>query len=376
MVTIAAIPGFGWLNILCQCITNEYQVAAPYYCCCSMPKTRTSNRTKRPGAVLRRAAATTSSAEAGGSSMPSNEEALVERVTERVLSGLRRELETLLPQPTASGSATAAHPDSDDDDCDVVPAAALPGDLLPDPPATVTSPQLPAYPLISLKLGSSVDAKIKSDITAFKYVPMQSLLKGMPQASKQVVLQFNEDGTVVQPSLNIAESQKGKHHLTIEQWTDLFFTFVAIITADHPEHAPVLMNYGHSIREMATRGMSWMFYDDEFRRLNNGNPATPWGELHTELYLRAYKTNTDKSVRANRPFPPKSNRQQQAGMCWEAKNNAGVCKRFNCPFRHSCTKCQGNHPVNRCRVGRPSHLLTNPNQNRKANWVPRWLPSR
>ena len=75
--------------------------------------------------------------------MPSNEEALVERVTERVLSGLRRELETLLPQPTASGSASAAHPDNDDDDSDVVPAAALPGDLLPDPPATVTSPQLP-----------------------------------------------------------------------------------------------------------------------------------------------------------------------------------------------------------------------------------------
>ena len=78
--------------------------------------------------------------------------------------------------------------------------------------------------------------------------------------------------------------------------------------------------------------MSWMFYDDEFRRLNNGNPATPWSELHTELYLRAYKTETDKSVRANRPFPPKSNRQQQTGMCWESKNNAGVCKRFNCPF--------------------------------------------
>ena len=82
---------------------------------------------------------------------------IVERVTERVLSGRRRQLGTLLPQPTFSGSASAAHPDSDDDDRDLVPAAALPGDLLPDPPATVTSPQLPAYPLISLKLGSSVD---------------------------------------------------------------------------------------------------------------------------------------------------------------------------------------------------------------------------
>ena len=231
------------------------------------------------------------------------------------------EIWTLLPQPipTASASASAAHPDSDDDDCDVVPAAALPGDLLPDPPAIVTGPQLPAYPLYSLKLGSSVDPKIKADIKAFKYVPMQSLLKGMPQASKQVVIQCNDDGTVVKPSFNMAEGQKGKHPLTIEQWTDWFFTFVAIITAVHPEHVPALMMYGHSIREMAARGMCWMLYDDEFRRLNNGNPATPWGELHTELYLRAYKTDTDKPVRggggANRPFPLKWNRQQQAGMC-------------------------------------------------------------
>ena len=163
-------------------------------------ETRTSNRSKRPGAVLlRRAATATSSAEAGSSTTPTNEEALVERVTERVLSGLRRELATLLPQPTAS--ASAARPDSDDDDCDVVPAAALPGDLSPDPSSTVTGsePELPAYPVISLKLGSSVDAKIKTDITAFKYVQMQSLLKGTSQTSKQVVLQFNDDGTVVQP---------------------------------------------------------------------------------------------------------------------------------------------------------------------------------
>ena len=216
-----------------------------------MPKTHTSNRTKRPGSVLRRAATATSSAEAGSSTTPTNEEALVERVTERVLSGLQRELATLLPQPTAS--ASAARPDSDDDDCNVVPAAALPGDLSPDQPATGTGsePELPAYPVISLKLGSSVDAKIKADITAFKYVPMQSLLKVTSQTSKQVVLQFNDDGTVVQPSLNMNEGQKGKHPLTIEQWTDVLFTFVAIITAEHPEHSPALMKYGHSIREMA-----------------------------------------------------------------------------------------------------------------------------
>ena len=86
----------------------------------------------------------------------------------------------------------------------------------------------------------------------------------------------------------------------------------AIISA---EHAPALIKYGRSIREMVARGMSWMFYYDEFWRLNNGNPATPWGELHTELYLRVYKTDTDKSVRMNQSFL-KSNRQQQTGMSW------------------------------------------------------------
>ena len=58
------------------------------------------------------------------------------------------------------------------------------------------------------------DAKVKADITAFKHVPMQSLLKGMPQTSKQVVKQFSDDGKVVQPSLHMAEGQRGKHPLT------------------------------------------------------------------------------------------------------------------------------------------------------------------
>ena len=133
----------------------------------------------------------------------------------------------------------------------------------------------------------------------------ERVLSGLRRELETLLPQPLASGSVVQPSLNMAEGQKGKHSLTIEQWTDLFFTCVAIITADHPEHAPALMKYGHSIREMAARGMSWMFYDDEFRRLNNGNPATPCGELNTPLYLRAYKTNTDKSVPANRPFLPK-----------------------------------------------------------------------
>ena len=119
-------------NILCQGITNDYQVAALYYYSCSMPKTETSNRTKKPCAVLRRAAAATSSAEADDSSTTSNKETLVDRVTERALSGLWKEWETLLPQPTASGSASVGRPDNDDDDCGVIPAAALPDDLHPD----------------------------------------------------------------------------------------------------------------------------------------------------------------------------------------------------------------------------------------------------
>ena len=38
------------------------------------------------------------------------------------------------------------------------------------------------------------------------------------------------------------------------------------------EHAPALMKYGHSIREIEAMSTIWMFYDDEFRRLRNGNP--------------------------------------------------------------------------------------------------------
>ena len=105
------------------------------------------------------------------------------------------------------------------------------------------------------------DAKVKADITAFKHVPMQSLLKGMPQTSKQVVKEFSDDGKVVQPSLHMAEGEKGKHPLThwplgsghTDHWAvDRFlFPFVAIITEEYPEYTPGLMKYICTIREMS-----------------------------------------------------------------------------------------------------------------------------
>ena len=136
--------------------------------------------------------------------------------------------------------------------------------------------------------------------------------------------------------------------------------FVAIISAEHPEQASALMKYGHSIREMAARGMDWIFYDDEFRRLHSGNKSTPWAELHMELYLRAYKAD-DKTAKLNRHI--QKHRPQQSGLCWAAKTNSGMCKRFNCPFRHSCPKCQGNHSVHRCRIGRQQPANTNQHTN-------------
>jgi len=44
-------------------------------------------------------------------------------------------------------------------------------------------------------------------------------------------------------------------------------TYVAIYAERTPQGTPALMKYGSVIRELATLGANWKFYDESFRKL-------------------------------------------------------------------------------------------------------------
>ena len=90
------------------------------------------------------------------------------------------------------------------------------------------------------------------------------------------------------PSLCLEPVPKPKTITTIEAWSSCVLIFVRAYTSKYPAEAPALMKYGEIIQDLAARGHSWSYYDqnDRFLRQRQAS-AFPWGVLCGELWLRA-----------------------------------------------------------------------------------------
>lgn len=108
------------------------------------------------------------------------------------------------------------------------------------------------------------------------------------------------------------------------------------------------MKYGSVIRELATLGANWKFYDENFRKLRQSQ-GTAWDQIHSELWLRSQSfrdkhTNHPKRARHEGPYIPN-------GYCW--KFHRGVqCP--GCSFKHQCFRCGQSHPIAKCQQPKQS----------------------
>ena len=79
------------------------------------------------------------------------------------------------------------------------------------------------------------------------------------------------------PSLCLEPLAKHKKVTTIETWLSSFHVFVGAYTKQFPHEAPALMKYGEIIQDLAGRGHSWTFYDENVRFLRQAHRAAlPW----------------------------------------------------------------------------------------------------
>ena len=103
-------------------------------------------------------------------------------------------------------------------------------------------------------------------------------------------------------------------------------------------HASASMKYASIVKELATLGANWKFYDENFRKLRESQ-GVPWNQAHSELWLRSHsfraKSNTQpRKSRVDGPFIPKD-------YCWKFHRS------LHCPwcsFKHQCFRC-GNHTI-------------------------------
>ena len=205
----------------------------------------------------------------------------------------------------------------------------------------------------AIPLGQRVPQKVKAQIWANEYVDFTVLLNNTVSKAEDEFVFKIERSNGGQPSIVIAPNQKKQSLQTIDQWQSAFQVFVATYSEKAPHDTPALMKYASVVKELATQGANWHFYDEHFRRLRE-NQGAPWDQIHSELWLRAHSfraktTTTSGKPRATSPFVPR-------GYCWKFHKGMS-CN--GCSYLHQCFRCGQQHTITKCR--QPSKSTAGPN---------------
>ena len=210
-------------------------------------------------------------------------------------------------------------------------------------PCEVVPPQSKNTFLSSaVPLTHRVPDKVKKQIWANEYVDFTILLNNSLTQSDEHYTFRVEKGEGGKPALTLAPNPKRQTVQSIDQWVSAFQVFVAIYSEKVPQDTPALMKYGSIIRELATLGANWKFYDENFRSIRQTQGA-PWDQIHAELWLRSHSLHAKLSPQAGKS--KQTGQRIPKGFCW--RYHRGVtCS--GCSFKHQCFRCGINHPISKC----------------------------
>ena len=211
----------------------------------------------------------------------------------------------------------------------------------------------------SVPLGSLIDPRLKAKLWAGQFIEIDSLVGEFHESP---VLIFDTQNR--QPAMHMRDNVS-KRIFNVAQWTDAFLVYVTIYVECHPTEVASILKYVQLVRSMAasTRNNVFLSYDRDFRKLRAHNNM-PWDVIHQELYFALSSKNQSQTMTQN-PRPAQSNAGRQPfrrGVCY-AFASTGRCRRNNCLYDHTCTKCGGNHhPRLQC-----SQVNKTPVTNKPAN---------
>ena len=111
------------------------------------------------------------------------------------------------------------------------------------------------------------------------------------------------------------------------------------------------MKYSATVREFGGKNAHWRYYDENFRYLRHKS-LFPWEEVHWELWLQAdHMTKISSSNNPPNSFNRQSKQPFGRGFCWKFHEGERC---FGCNFKHAYFKCGGDHPVTKCKSGKPT----------------------
>jgi len=224
----------------------------------------------------------------------------------------------------------------------------------------------PKFDSIAVPLGSRIPAKTRAKIFANEFVDFGALLDPSPTVDKYAI-SFISPGpsSSTQPKLTLEPTHTPQKIVSIDQWLTAFHTFVAIYSEKNPKETHALMKYVETVRDIASRGEEWSYYDEQFRFLRQSDTKSyPWDAVHWELWHRVVtfqaRNNSFRPDKSGARFRNKT--PLPRGTCW-AFNSGKHCS--GCKYEHTCHKCGGNHSGAQCNSATPNLREGVPSSGRK-----------
>ena len=191
------------------------------------------------------------------------------------------------------------------------------------------------------------------------------------------------------PKIEVGPSEKSKIKVVdLMSWLLAWTAFFEMSVCYHPHLVQDMLRHQANISAYATQYQvtAWLQYDVAFRTMIATNQGASWADENSRLF-NLYLRGREKSVttyagkknggkyctackkyghsdafcfsRSNAMLPSKKRAISTDGnsargststgvdVCFQF-NKFGKCDRFPCRFSHTCSKCEGDHPVTRC----------------------------
>ena len=190
-----------------------------------------------------------------------------------------------------------------------------------------------------------VPAKLVSQIVTGKFIELSELTPANLDAPTTESTSFTIEGRSIVPTTTTSSRRKSAIG-DILTWIECFNSYIAVITASHPERVGDLLAYMALIIRMAKQfpGRCWYSYDRAYRLEAAASNSKNWSQINSDLYHYHTSVAVKPQTQAARYSEP---RGDSHSMIFCKSWNAGACSspREDCRFQHKCDRngCGGAH---------------------------------
>lgn len=211
-----------------------------------------------------------------------------------------------------------------------------------------------------LGLHKTLDKGTEDKILRGEYIDFTSLLPDTLTRPQVPELQFRFDDSGPGSTSNMTMVRKRKPVIdSFHKWLDAYTTYMIVLVSAYPRRSLELLKYQQAISCAATKfkGLSWLTYDEQFRRRAANDLTINWGQVDLELWTVTFSgLAKPHCLICSSPYHSQTDCPSADSSRQQIRNGA-VCFRFNRTSGCSSTSCQFPHVCRRCHSA--SHSVIN-----------------